>query len=370
MSRIFVHLYILFLIIFVCSSYLFVDTNLIYLKSLYSGYALSHRLEVTIGYLLFICLFAYAEYKLIKLVELKKMDFINFKKITLIAVSVLILSYPAVISYDIFNYMNTAKVTYEYHENPYIVMPIDIPNNTYNLFTRAANKTALYGPVWIALTSIPHFLSNGNFIISMYLFKILVAIFYGGICYLLWKLSKDAYIVAFFALNPLVLLETFVSSHNDVVMMFFALLSYYLFAKKRMLLGMGAFILSILIKFSSIFLLPVVIYLIFSYYSKRKIDWQRMYIFSAILMGIIFLLSPLREEMYPWYFIWVIPFISLVKKKNISILVYAFSFGLLLRYIPYMLLGSYDGLAAVLRILLMITPLLITGIFLWTKKVR
>ena len=41
-------------------------------------------------------------------------------------------------------------------------MPIEIPNEPYLAFTRAANKTALYGPVWILLTAIPHLLGQGD----------------------------------------------------------------------------------------------------------------------------------------------------------------------------------------------------------------
>ncbi|MBI5620716.1 hypothetical protein HY949_02985, partial [Candidatus Gottesmanbacteria bacterium] len=68
---------------------------------------------------------------------------------------ILVWAYPA-LSNDIFNYIATAKVTFLYRENPYIVMPIDIPNDASFTSLHAANKVALYGPVWIALTAIPH----------------------------------------------------------------------------------------------------------------------------------------------------------------------------------------------------------------------
>ena len=49
-------------------------------------------------------------------------------------VVILILSYPA-FSYDIYNYIATAKVAFFYKENPYIVMPIEIPNEPMLAFT-------------------------------------------------------------------------------------------------------------------------------------------------------------------------------------------------------------------------------------------
>ncbi len=75
--------------------------------------------------------------------------FSNLKHLAFIIIAsafILSFSYPA-LTHDLFNYMTTAKVAFTHGENPYVVMPIEIPNEPYLAFTRAANKYALYGPI-------------------------------------------------------------------------------------------------------------------------------------------------------------------------------------------------------------------------------
>ena len=143
----------------------------------------------------------------------------------------MLLSYPAILSYDIFNYIGTSKVLFIYHENPYLQMPIEFIGDPILMFTRAANKVALYGPLWVFLSGIPYAISFGNYFVSVFVFKIFVSVFYVGIVYLIRKLTNSYFSILLFAANPLVIIETFVSGHNDVVMMFFALLAFYLLKK-------------------------------------------------------------------------------------------------------------------------------------------
>ena len=142
-----------------------------------------------------------------------------------VLVGICIVSYPA-FSHDIFNYMLTAKITFLYRENPYIVAPTSIPSESMLAFTRAANKTALYGPVWILLTWIPHVLASGNTWMSILLFKVLVGVFYIVVSRYIYIVTRSWRNVVFFVLHPLVLVETLVSGHNDIMMMGLVLQHY------------------------------------------------------------------------------------------------------------------------------------------------
>lgn len=363
MSRIYLLLFIFTSILLAIFSYFFVDPNLSYLNSIYTGFSLNQRPITSLLFFIVISALFFIYFMVCRKTYKNKVKISTIKKIILGASLILFFSYPAMVSYDIFNYTTTAKVLFGYLENPYIVMPIEFTNDEFLSYTHAANKTALYGPFWLILTAVPYVLASWSFILMLFSFKLLIAVFYFLILFMIWKITKDSISIAFFALNPLVLFETFVGGHNDIVMMFFALLSIYLL-RKRITLSAVSFFLSVMVKFATLFLIPVYIYLFWLKFREKTIIWGKVYLLSALLMFLIFLLSPLREEIYPWYFIWVLTFISLTKNIKYFILTGVFSFFLMLRYIPYMYLGNHFGITPYLKIGITFGPLFfLIGIF-------
>ncbi len=348
-------IYIVLFFLFSLFTYLFIDPNFLYLKFLYSGFFSANRLVTTTLYVFFISTLFYLYVIILK--KSKDRGVGKMKKLIIIPLAGL-LSYPAALSFDLFNYIATAKVTFHYFENPYVIMPIQFFGDPVLLFTHAANKTALYGPLWILLTSVPFYSSFNNYLISIALFKLLIAGFFFGIVWLIWKMTKSSMSVLYFAASPLVLIETFVSGHNDVVMMFFALASLYFLKEKKIYYSIILLICSILIKFATLFLLPVFIYYLYLKINKKEVDWNRMFFISFFLMSVVFFLAPIREEIYPWYAIWPMTFLSLfvTAKKTIAGIFTVFSLGLMLRYIPFMLLGTYFGPTPLIKILLTFLP--------------
>jgi hypothetical protein len=284
--------------------------------------------------------------------------FTTWKKtltILIVVVGLLLCSFPA-FTYDIFNYITTAKVAFHYHENPYLVMPIEIPNEPYLAFTRAANKVALYGPVWILVTAIPHYLGGGNIWLTIVMFKLMNVLGYIGFSYLIYRVTKSLKNVIFFALNPLVLIEVLVSGHNDIFMMVFAIAAFLLWEKKGIGNKIGAFVLfvaSCLIKGASLVLLPL--------FFVNKISRDRLLLIAYCLMLFVFVVvAPLREELYPWYAVWLISIASLLDmKKHMTLIGFTIvlSFALELRQLPYMWMGYYEGIGPFLRILFTGIPL-------------
>lgn len=352
MKKIILISYILFLLCFTVFSYLFIDPGLFYLKPLFTNFFQLHR-EVTTS-LFIISIFLFFEFYGWMLQKIKQGTLHKRTVFKLIIATALILlfAYPAMISFDIFNYIATAKVTFFYHENPYILMPIEFTHDPLLLFMHAANKTALYAPFWIFLSGIPYVLGFGNFLLILFNFKLLSALFYVAIVFLLWKMTKDVFKTAFFALNPLVLIELLVSSHNESVMLFLLLLAIYLVQNKQNMKGSVLFILSVLIKYVTIILAPLFLVQIFKPLSKEK-----FFFWTTLCMYIIFFLSSFREEIYPWYTLWFfLPSIFLLRNSLFSWTATSFTFSMLLRYIPFMLLGTYFGPTPILKILLMVVP--------------
>lgn len=359
--------YLSIIFLFFLFSYLFIDPNFTYLEDLYSGFYSVHRNLASLVYLLLL-MAMFGVYILI----LKNTSRVEYQKRFLLFMAVVgIFSYPAIFSYDIFNYIATAKVAFFYFENPYIIMPIEFTQDPILQFTHAANKLALYGPVWIILTGVPFILSSGNYLMSIILFKLLTVSFFLGTVLLIWKITKNKFSVLFFSLNPLVLIETFISSHNDIVMMFLALLSFYFLTSKKIIYAILFLILSILIKYAAIFLLPVFIYTLYKLFNGMSIDWRKIWLFAFISMFIIFIFSFLREEIYPWYAIWPMTFLALIpEKKNLIIIFIALTFGLMLRYVPFMLIGTHFGITPISKtVLTFIPPLFVFGLTIFKKKI-
>ena len=371
MKKLTVILYGVFLLLFTIFSYAFVDPNLSYLKNIYSGFASSNRLFTTVFYISSVIIF-FIFYSIFIYLGVKKK--ISMKEIfILLGVTVVILffSYPAMLSYDIFNYVTTSKVLFFYHENPYIVMPIEFIGDPFLAFTHASNKIALYGPFWILLTGIPYSLGIGNFIVVLFSLKFLNILFYLGTVFLIWKISKNIISLILFALNPLVVIETLVSGHNDIVMIFLALVSFFLLVKKKIFLGTLFFVSSIFIKYTTILLIPVFLFIAWKIIKKREIHFERIFYYSSLLMYIGFFLSPIREEIYPWYAIWFISFAFLIPNKKILLYTsIVFSFSLLLRYTPYMLTGTYVGQTPVMKEVISFTlPVLVSMYYVLKKKI-
>ncbi len=369
MNRSLLASYVILLVLLTFFSYAFVDPNLFYLKPISNDFYKQQRLLTTLCYLSITLIFF-----LFYIFFIKNIKKINLRAVILLSSFILFFSYPSMFSYDIFNYIQTSRVIFKFHENPYIVMPLEISNDPNLIFTRATNKTALYGPSWIAISTIPYLLGFGNFILTLFNFKFLSLFSYLGAGFLIYKITRSSLSTALFSLNPLVLIESLVSSHNDVFMIFFALLSFYLLRKRRIIKSIISLVFSILVKFATIFLLPIFLFTLYKTIRGQKINWEHVYLISSVSMIFIFLLSPLREEIYPWYAVWFIAFSSLI--PNIKWLFYlsiASSLGLSLSYIPYMFFGTYSSSTLALKTFIVIIPILIAFLFilkhrLWTKN--
>src|SRR3989344_1546285 len=342
MKRILSFLYSFFLFLFAVYTYAYVDPNLSYFKNVYSEFVFSNRLLATFIYSIFV-IFLFIFYGVfVRLALDKKIHIKDISLLIAITAGILFLSYPAMLSYDIFNYIATSRVLFFYHENPYIVMPIEFIGDPLLAFTHATNKVALYGPFWILLTGISYLFGFGNFLAMLFSFKFLIVLFYLGTAFLIWKISRNLMSLILFALNPLIVIETLISGHNDIVMIFLVFLSLFLLMNKKIILGILFFILSIFIKYATILLLPIFIFIIWRIARGNKINFGNVFYNSSLAMYIGFLLSPIREEIYPWYAIWFLSFVCLL--PNRKLLLYssiAFSLSLLFRYIPYMIAGIY-----------------------------
>lgn len=260
---------------------------------------------------------------------------------------VLAFSYNA-FSYDLFNYIFDAKIITHYHQNPYLHKALDYTGDPMLSFMHWTHRTYPYGPVWILLTVPLSFLGFGFFLPTFFLFKFLMTGSYLGTVYFLSRIIKkinpanEIFGIVLFAFNPLVIIESLVSGHNDIVMMFLAVLSLYLLIKKKYLFSFLFILASIGIKFATAFLLPVYLLIFLTQLKDRKID-KKIYLILICIMILPVVIASVRTNFQPWYLLYILPFAPIFAGEYfILIPVFIMSIVSLLEYAPFLYLGNWN----------------------------
>jgi hypothetical protein len=276
----------------------------------------------------------------------------------------LVLSYPA-FSYDFFNYMFTAKTVLLYGKNPYQTIPLQFTGfEPWLSFMHWTHLPSAYAPVWILLTLPAYIFSFGYFLLILWNLKITIGIFYLLTAWGIGQILRDDTEtnrlsgIALFALNPLILIESLVSGHNDIVMAACAIAALLVLWKKNYVYSFFIFALSVALKEITIILAPL--------YFLRK---NRFLPFLLMSVGLISFLIFFKREMLPWYGIWVLPFAALVPNITFYMpLVYGFSSGLLLYYAPFLYFGHWNDPVPVMKFWLTILPMVIACLYMVTKR--
>lgn len=261
---------------------------------------------------------------------------------------VLVFSYNA-FSHDLFNYIFDAKIVTYYQQNPYEHKALDFTGDPMLSFMHWTHRVYPYGPVWLGLTVPLSFIGFNFFLPTFGLFKILMALSFLGTIHFLGKISdkispdKTLFIMSFFAFNPLVVIESLVSAHNDIVMIFFACLAIYHLMTRKYLFSYGALGLSAGIKFVSGLLIPVFLITDYLRFKKKKVNWNYVLYSMIILMiaGVVYVSS--RTNYQPWYLLNVLFIGALLSYRFYVFIPLAFiSLVSLFNYVPYLYLGNWD----------------------------
>lgn len=268
--------------------------------------------------------------------------------VTLVSL-ILAFSYNA-FSYDLFNYLFDAKILTHYHLNPYEYKALDFPTDPMLGFMHWTHRTYPYGPIWLALTVPLSFIGGNIFIVTFFLFKSLALVCYLVFCYYFYRLvqvydeKRAVFLTTFLVLNPLFLLEFLVSAHNDSAMFALSIMAVYYLLKKYQGMAYSLLLLSIGVKFATIFLLPAfLLYTIYIIY-KKEVP-KKLLAFTAMFgMSCAFLLVCYRTTFQPWYLIYILPFLFLFPwKKEVGWVIFAISIVTSGYYVPYLLYGAWSS---------------------------
>ncbi len=270
------------------------------------------------------------------LIARKHISEASFRILVLVFAALVALSYPA-FSKDLFNYMFTAKTVLVYHKNPYTVIPLQFTGvDPWLSFLHWTHLPSAYSPLWILITIPAYIMGFGVFLLTLWNFKLLGAVFYLGSVWCIGEILKKRlpgrhiFGMAIFAFNPLVIVEALVNGHNDIAMIFFALLAMLFYETRKRWSGVVALGVSAALKTMTIVLFPAAI-----------MGWNRVLVLGSMVATLLFVTT--QREILPWYFLWVMPFVALFPdRKEIVVLAAGATLGQLMRYAPFLYFGNWN----------------------------
>ncbi|MDP3988159.1 MAG: hypothetical protein Q8P80_03385 [Candidatus Levybacteria bacterium] len=302
----------------------------------------------TAVYLIIVALLFIFYILFLKLADKKKITKRQVWTLVIVTSVILGFSYNA-FSYDLFNYIFDAKIITFYHQNPYFHKALDYPGDPMLSFMHWTHRTFPYGPSWLLLTTPLSFLGMQIFLPTFFLFKALMTASFLGTVFFLGKILKkispenEIFGLVFFGLNPLVVIESLVSSHNDIVMIFLGILAVYLLINTKYVRSFFILLLSIGVKFATIFLLPIFITAMIWQKQKRQISWDKIWMASILGLIIAIVFASIRTNFQPWYLLYIMPFTAFLGRKYfIFIPTIIICFFSLLVYVPFLYTGNWN----------------------------
>ena len=317
-------------------------------------------------YLILIILLFANYYLLIVLTKKKKLRLSQIWLLILVGGGILLFSYPA-FSHDIFNYIFDVRILLYHKANPWMYTALDFPIDPWTRFMHWTHRTYPYGPFWIITSIIPYTLSFGKFTLALFNFKLLFLLSYLGSCWLVYKIlcrinKKQSILgLVFFAFNPLVLNESIISPHLDIVMVFLGLLAIYLILIKKKILGIFSLLLSILTKYATVGYIPILSPKI----KFNKKLWLMIGLTFAAILGQIYI-----REILPWYFLPLIALLVLSSVSFLKIILWGISLGGVLYYLPFIYIGEHTSQVQTLRIYLFLIPILLSFAVVILRSLR
>jgi hypothetical protein len=266
------------------------------------------------------------------------------------------------LSFDVFNYLFNAKMLAVYHADPHLQVALDFPEDTWTRFMHNTHTPAPYGYGWTLISLLPFLITGGKFTLTWFTFRLLNLLLLFTLAFIFWrwskKLSPSSRLTNFslFFFNPLVLIEVITNIHNDLWMMLGAVLSLFLLYPRprklsplRLIISFLCLLFSFSIKYATIVLLPVWLFLIIKpphnflpQIRSLLQKWQvNLFDLCAVLLFLP-LLIPRSQLFHPWYLIWSLTFLPLGQNKIIRSLLLIFTLTSLLRYAPYLQANGYD----------------------------
>ncbi len=190
---------------------------------------------------------------------------------------------PVMLSSDVFLYALYGRVLSVYHGNPYDLAPVIAAGDPFMKLFGQDYLPSWYGPLWNSISAGVAGLGGRQVGLTVLLFRLTaIGAALGCAGLILASLRRMAperatQGLVFFLWNPLLVIETGLSGHNDAVMLLFVLLAVWLHLRGFKAGAIVALLLSALVKFITGMLLPLYVLLVF----RQSETWRERLRFIA-----------------------------------------------------------------------------------------
>jgi alpha-1,6-mannosyltransferase len=202
-----------------------------------------------------------------------------------VALHLLFLLAPPLLSHDVFSYIAYARLGVANHLNPYTHAPLDIPHDPGFTHAGSVKAVSAYGPLFTLLT---YPLSPLGVPAAFWILKIVAALSSLGVVALVWRiavrLGRDPLVPALLVgLNPLVLVHVVGGAHNEALTLLVTMVGVLLWVSARERAGVAVATLATGIKASAGLVFPFLVV-----HDIRRRIWPAIAVVVALaLLGVI-----------------------------------------------------------------------------------
>ena len=169
---------------------------------------------------------------------------------TVVALHLVFLLAPPLLSTDVFNYIDYARLGVLHGIDPYAHGPVAARHDAVYHYTAWRHVATAYGPLF-TIASYP--LAHVSVAVALWVLKGVTALASLGCVALVWRIARQlgrpgAPAAAAFGLNPLLLVWTLGGAHNDILMMLLMLAGVSLALAARQSLGGAALVAAAAVK--------------------------------------------------------------------------------------------------------------------------
>ena len=190
---------------------------------------------------------------------------------------------PDMLSTDLYSYIFYGRIHAVYHGNPYVEVPAQYPGDPFYPEVYWKFVPTFYGPLWTLVSGVLARLAGEDVPTAVFLFRALAAscalVTATLVSAALERIDRTSAVAGTLLLswNPLFVVESGLSGHNDILMGLLIVLGVVLLVGRRPALAFGALVLACLVKFVAAALLP----LLAVYLARQLKGWRERALVAA-----------------------------------------------------------------------------------------